>query len=245
MQSAPVSTSSPIRSLISEVVDSLVSIFGDKVSAVYLAGSYAQGNARPESDVDFYLVLHDEPTAAELHEFSNAQEDLNARWSLSHVYRVDIDLIVLPYTRKAESIRRRTIVQCTGHLLYGQPLSGDVTAQFTPGEIAAAFLEWHREYTPTLAVQDPSPLIRTFTRRALAKYALRELEWMAVLHGAPISCTTGEFMGHIKQYIPEFTQDAEMYWNLYQKPYIIDSELELLQSKQASILRQVLRQVGN
>ena len=46
-----------IRKLMKELKAGLVRIYGDKLKAVYLYGSYARGDARADSDVDVMIVL--------------------------------------------------------------------------------------------------------------------------------------------------------------------------------------------
>lgn len=46
-----------IRTLMAELKDGLRAICGDRLRGVYLYGSYARGEADPESDVDVLIVL--------------------------------------------------------------------------------------------------------------------------------------------------------------------------------------------
>jgi predicted nucleotidyltransferase len=46
-----------IRKLMKELKEGLVQIYGDKLKAVYLYGSYARGDAQPDSDLDVMIVL--------------------------------------------------------------------------------------------------------------------------------------------------------------------------------------------
>ena len=48
-----------IRKLMKELKEGLVHIYGDKLKAVYLYGSYARGDYRPGSDVDVMILLND------------------------------------------------------------------------------------------------------------------------------------------------------------------------------------------
>jgi uncharacterized protein len=48
-----------IRNLMKELKEGLVRIYGDKLRAVYLYGSYARGDYRPGSDVDVMILLTD------------------------------------------------------------------------------------------------------------------------------------------------------------------------------------------
>ena len=41
-----------------ELKEGLVRIYGDKLKAVYLYGSYARGDARTDSDIDVMVVLN-------------------------------------------------------------------------------------------------------------------------------------------------------------------------------------------
>ncbi|GAB4458502.1 MAG: nucleotidyltransferase domain-containing protein [Anaerolineales bacterium] len=48
-----------IRKLMEELKDGLQRIYGDKLKAVYLYGSYARGDYRRGSDVDVMILLQD------------------------------------------------------------------------------------------------------------------------------------------------------------------------------------------
>lgn len=48
-----------IRNLMKELKEGLIQIYGDKMKAVYLYGSYARGDYRQGSDVDVMVLLKD------------------------------------------------------------------------------------------------------------------------------------------------------------------------------------------
>jgi len=48
-----------IRKLMKELKEGLVRIYGDRLKAVYLYGSYARGDYRAGSDVDVMILLKD------------------------------------------------------------------------------------------------------------------------------------------------------------------------------------------
>ena len=48
-----------IRNLMKELKEGLLRIYGDKLKAVYLYGSYARGDYRQGSDVDVMILLKD------------------------------------------------------------------------------------------------------------------------------------------------------------------------------------------
>ena len=48
-----------IRKLMKELKEGLIHIYGDKMKAVYLYGSYARGDYRQGSDVDVMVLLKD------------------------------------------------------------------------------------------------------------------------------------------------------------------------------------------
>jgi uncharacterized protein len=47
-----------IRKLMKELNEQPAQIYGDKLKAVYLYGSYARGDARTDSDIDVMIVLN-------------------------------------------------------------------------------------------------------------------------------------------------------------------------------------------
>jgi predicted nucleotidyltransferase len=46
-----------IQKLLKELKQGLIRIYGNQLKAVYLYGSYARGDARPDSDIDVLMVL--------------------------------------------------------------------------------------------------------------------------------------------------------------------------------------------
>lgn len=42
------------------VKQALVELYGDRIARLLLYGSYARGDARPDSDIDFLVILKDE-----------------------------------------------------------------------------------------------------------------------------------------------------------------------------------------
>jgi len=49
-----------IKKVLKEFKQGLVRIYGERLKAIYLYGSYARGEARPDSDVDVLLVIRDD-----------------------------------------------------------------------------------------------------------------------------------------------------------------------------------------
>lgn len=52
--------------LLTEIKDQLFQGLGDQLTAVYLYGSYARGDAQPDSDVDVQVVVEGSPDDARL-----------------------------------------------------------------------------------------------------------------------------------------------------------------------------------
>jgi predicted nucleotidyltransferase len=60
-----------IKNILRELKQGLVKIYGDRLSAVYLFGSYARGDAHPpDSDIDVMIVLKGE--------FDHREEDMRS-----------------------------------------------------------------------------------------------------------------------------------------------------------------------
>ena len=74
-----------IRKLMNELKAGLVRIYGDKLKAVYLYGSYARGDYRPGSNVDVMILLSD---------YKNYWEELRRSTELASDISLEYDVTV-------------------------------------------------------------------------------------------------------------------------------------------------------
>jgi len=74
-----------IRKLMKELKEGLVRIYGDKLKAVYLYGSYARGDYRQGSDVDVMILLSD---------YRNYWEELRRSTELASDISLEYDITV-------------------------------------------------------------------------------------------------------------------------------------------------------
>ena len=74
-----------IRKLMKELKEGLVRIYGDKLKAVYLYGSYARGDYRQGSDVDVMILLSD---------YRNYWEELRRSTELASDISLEYDVTV-------------------------------------------------------------------------------------------------------------------------------------------------------
>jgi predicted nucleotidyltransferase len=74
-----------IRKLMKELKAGLLRIYGDKLKAVYLYGSYARGDYRPGSDVDVMILLSD---------YKNYWEELRRSTELASDISLEYDVTV-------------------------------------------------------------------------------------------------------------------------------------------------------
>jgi len=73
-----------IRKLMKELKAGLVRIYGDRLKAVYLYGSYARGDYRPGSDVDVMILLSDYKNYwEELRRFTNLASDISLDYDVT------------------------------------------------------------------------------------------------------------------------------------------------------------------
>ena len=73
-----------VRTILAELRQGLELLYGDRLDGVYLFGSYARGEAEPESDVDVLIVL-DEVTdyAGEVDRTGRLASEVSLRHGLS------------------------------------------------------------------------------------------------------------------------------------------------------------------
>lgn len=73
-----------IQGLLDELKVGLARIYGERLRGVYLYGSYARGEADPESDVDVLIVLdHVERYAAEIERTGELGSRLSLKYGVS------------------------------------------------------------------------------------------------------------------------------------------------------------------
>ena len=74
-----------IRKLMKELKEGLVRIYGDRLKAVYLYGSYARGDYRQGSDVDVMILLSD---------YRNYWEELRRSTELASDISLEYDVAI-------------------------------------------------------------------------------------------------------------------------------------------------------
>ncbi len=73
-----------VKALMSELKAGLRAIYGDRLKGIYLFGSYARGEADPESDLDVLVVLDRiDHYAAEVDRTGQLGADLSLKYSVS------------------------------------------------------------------------------------------------------------------------------------------------------------------
>ena len=77
----------PVRAAVLEAKARLEALYGDRLVRVVLYGSHARGDARPDSDVDLLVVLH-EPYDA----YPEGKRISALRLQLSTRYGVDVSM---------------------------------------------------------------------------------------------------------------------------------------------------------
>lgn len=76
--------SSRIKKLFKELKTGLTRIYGERLDAVYLYGSYARGDNRDGSDLDVLVVLNDfQRRAAEVRRISNLIGDISLDFEIT------------------------------------------------------------------------------------------------------------------------------------------------------------------
>jgi len=86
-----------IRKLMKELKEGLVQIYGDKLKAVYLYGSYARGDYREGSDVDVMILLK---------EYKNYWDEIGRTSELISNVSLDYDLLVSRIIMSEEKWKR-------------------------------------------------------------------------------------------------------------------------------------------
>ncbi|MCX6842122.1 MAG: nucleotidyltransferase domain-containing protein [candidate division WOR-3 bacterium] len=73
-----------VRAILAELRQGLESLYGERLAGLYLFGSYARGEAEPESDVDVLVVLEDVSNyPGEVDRTGTLASELSLRYGLS------------------------------------------------------------------------------------------------------------------------------------------------------------------
>jgi predicted nucleotidyltransferase len=75
----------PIKELTEEFVDRMSQLYGERLHKVILFGSYARGDYREDSDIDYLVVLNDEDIKSyeEISNLSPTTFDLSLKYLMS------------------------------------------------------------------------------------------------------------------------------------------------------------------
>lgn len=86
-----------VRAALAEVKARLEALYGDRLDRVILYGSYARGDARPDSDVDLLVVLH-----GEVEPCTEGRQISAVRLALSIRHGVDVSMQPYSLTEAAD-----------------------------------------------------------------------------------------------------------------------------------------------
>lgn len=93
MAAASIQIPADKKQLIADFKKSMQGLYGDRLSNIILYGSYARGEARPDSDIDFLVVLNDAKISTG-HEIDRITDCV---YSLMLQHKIDISF--LPVSR--------------------------------------------------------------------------------------------------------------------------------------------------
>jgi predicted nucleotidyltransferase len=88
----------PVQAAIQDVKQSLLKIYGQRLSGVYLYGSYARGDFHEGSDVDLIIALTDEV---------NPWQEVNRLSEILAAICLDYDLLISTYPMPERWIQER------------------------------------------------------------------------------------------------------------------------------------------
>ncbi|HTE22266.1 MAG TPA: hypothetical protein VK674_04470 [Candidatus Limnocylindria bacterium] len=220
--------------------------FGEKLLAVYAVGSWVRGEMHKGSDTDSYAVLRTDSTPEEEAHLESMRQQLLLQWCPNPVSDVELDVLSLEDYQGYIALRKRTILQIDGCLLYGQDLPGDVFQEQSMTQIASSFGRvFAGKVNHGLDLNHKNLATRYRHRSLKAKFALRCMEWAAIIEGAPITSSMHQYVSDIQQFLPDLASQAAQAWTLYRKQRITDAELEDLEAVWQTALRSLLERGVN
>jgi hypothetical protein len=206
--------------LVEQAVAAYVAACGDSLQAVYAAGSWTRGEMLVESDADFYATVT-RLAERSVRATESERHRLLAAWCPRPIANIELKLIDLSRADHHLSILRRAVISMDGSRVYGAPLRDDVFAERSITSIASAFVTLFLDMIATLSFDESDR--RVHSQRVLAKLALRSLEWVAIIEGAPATGSMSRCVNDVEQHVPHLACTARDCWRAYLAPDASDS----------------------
>jgi predicted nucleotidyltransferase len=211
-----------------QVWNEMRSIFGDTLLGLYGSGSWVRGEMRTDSDIDFYYIVKTKLTSGQEKALDDLKTSLLTTWHTRSVKDLDIKPIYADTMDHWHMIVRRVILEVDGCHMFGSNIPGDTFSQYTTLTIAKSFSILFSEIFKALRLYDENEVVRKRARRLLSKIVLRCMDWVAILHGAPLSSSIPLYVNDIKNYTSINNGTVDTAWNLYQKINLTDEDVMIL-----------------
>jgi predicted nucleotidyltransferase len=197
---------SELKTLISQVIEIYKNIFGDKLVAVYIAGSIPRGNfTKGKSDADFYAVV--DIARDELHseELSKNLANLELSWQGKGLTTIDGEVITTNEIHSLKKRRTAFILHTDSILIFGRKQNFMFAVPDSSKELATLLNGLAKKRLRKIEVRLAAGTSEAKDINRITKLTIRCAFGVALIRGATYSPAYKTYPAAISKYVPELT----------------------------------------
>jgi predicted nucleotidyltransferase len=199
-----------LRLLVDEVVEVYKLVFGESLTAVYLAGSIPRGQFRAgKSDADFYAVIDEQRNLDLKKVFKEKLNELNKKWVQKGVTSIDGDVLYFNELKNDKNLRTAFILQTDAVCVYGKPID----LSFAVPESALDLATLMNKLAKIRLRKIENRLIEGTSQkkdiRRITKLTLRCAFGIALIEGALYTPEYSQYQIEIDKYVPELSENIK------------------------------------
>jgi predicted nucleotidyltransferase len=193
--------------LVDEVKAVYKQISGDKLVAIYLAGSIPRGQFRSgKSDADFYAIVNIPKNSDSVKAIKEKLLKLGKKWIQRGVTNVDSKILYLEEINHTKNRRTAFIIQTDAICIYGQPVDLSFSIPENVIDLATLMNKLAKIRLRKIENRLSSGLSQEKDIRRITKLTIRCAYGLALLAGAPYAPDYTIYQREIEKFVPELSE---------------------------------------